>query len=82
MVPRMIPTKILHPNMRTAATMSADGAHMADSSDLTTASVSESFPVPTHMHAMMRLMAAHLGEPHCSSFMFQKLALIFATSEV
>lgn len=69
MVPRTIPTKIRLPKMRTAATMSPDGAQMADSSDLTTESVSESFPVPTHIQAMMRLMANHLGEPHRSSFM-------------
>ena len=61
--------KILLPNMRTAATISPEGAQMADSSNLTTESVFESFPVPIHMQAMMRLMATHLSEPHCSSFM-------------
>lgn len=52
--------------------MSPDGAHMGDSRDLTTESVSDNLPVPTHMQAMMRLVANHLGDPHRSSVMFQK----------
>lgn len=70
-VPSRIPAKILQPNMRTAATMSPEGAHIGDSYFLMTESLSDNCPAPAHMQAIIRLVANHLGDPHRSSLMFQ-----------
>ena len=70
MVPERIPGNTLFPNMRTAATIIPEGAHMGEAWELSMERVSDNCPVPTYIHAIMKFTRNHLVDNHFRSFMF------------